>query len=133
MATHVKTLGALHLAFGAIGVIGGLFVLVFFGGLAGLVGMTDRSGGAAVAIPILGGIGGIVFVVALVLSLPSLIAGIGLLQFRSWARIVTIILSALYLFHVPFGTALGFYGLWALLSREGEQLFARPPIPAVRA
>ncbi|MBI3696140.1 MAG: hypothetical protein HY238_15045, partial [Acidobacteria bacterium] len=61
-------------------------------------------------------------------GLPSLIAGIGLLKLRPWARILTIVLSAIDLIHVPFGTALGLYGLWALLSKEGEQLFARPQV-----
>ncbi|MBI3665163.1 MAG: hypothetical protein HY236_02890 [Acidobacteria bacterium] len=127
MASHVRILGALHIVFGALGIMAGVLVLLFFGGLAGVIGMTDTSGDARLAIPILGGIGGIIFIIALVLSLPSLIAGIGLLKFRSWARVLTIILSVLDLFHVPFGTALGFYGLWVLLSRETEQLFVRWP------
>jgi len=54
-----------------------------------------------------------------------LIAGIGLLQFQPWARVLTIVLSVLYLIHVPFGTALGVYGLWALLSQDSERLFRR--------
>ena len=54
---------------------------------------------------------GLLLLLALILSLPCLIAGLGLLGFRSWARILTIILSVIALFHVPVGTALGFYGL----------------------
>jgi hypothetical protein len=53
MHTHIKVLGILHIVFGFCGVLIGLFVLLFFGGLAGLIGMTDNSEGAFVAIPIL--------------------------------------------------------------------------------
>ena len=69
--------------------------------------MTDHTQDSLVAIPILGGIGGILAVIVLVVSLPGLIGGIGLLQFKPWARILAIILSALDLFNIPFGTALG--------------------------
>ncbi len=67
----------------------------------------------------------------LVLSLPGLIIGIGLVQFRPWARLAGIILSALDLLGFPFHTALGIYGLWVLLNRETEQMFGVPPVRAV--
>ncbi len=132
MATHVKVLGALHLVFGSLGVIGALIALLIFGGLAGIVGM-DHDADARISIPILGAIGGFIFIILLIISLPSIIAGIGLLQFRPWARILTLIISAIDLLHVPFGTILGFYGFWVLLSREGEQLFARPSATPARS
>ena len=123
METHVKTLGILHIVFGSLGVLAALAILLIFGGIAGLVNATSHLEDANVASPILGIIGGIVFVALLVISLPGLIAGIGLLEFRPWARILTIILSVIDLIHVPFGTALGVYGLWVLLSQGTEQLF----------
>jgi hypothetical protein len=123
MESHVKTLGILHIVFGALGVLVAVGLLVLFGGIAGLVGATDRTGDAHIAIPILGGIGALVFVIVLALSLPGLIAGIGLLQFRPWARILTIVLSFFDLIHVPLGTALGIYGLWVLFSPDSERLF----------
>jgi hypothetical protein len=78
-----------------------------------------------------GAIGAIIFLAVLVLSLPGLIIGIGLLQFRPWARIGGIVLSALDLFGFPFHTALGIYGLWVLLNRETEQMFGVPPARVV--
>lgn len=123
MDTHIKILGILHIVFGAFGLLAGLFVMVLFGGIAGLVGAAGGGGDSLIAIPILGGIGALVLMIALVLSLPGLIAGIGLLKFRPWARVLMIILSVLHLLNFPFGTALGVYGLWALLSVEGQRLF----------
>lgn len=128
MQSHVKVLAILHIIFGAFGVLAGLGVFAFFGGLAGLVGMNAGGDEAAIAIPILGGIGGLILFISLVLSVPSLIAGVGLLSFRPWARILTIVLSVLELLHVPFGTILGFYGLWVLFSREGAALFEPRPV-----
>lgn len=123
MATHVRILGILHIVLGLMGLLFALVVLLIFGGIAGVVGMTGQGPEAQVAVPILAAIGTFVFFVLLILSLPGIIAGIGLLQFRPWARILTIILSAFELMSVPFGTAVGVYGFWVLLSKEGEELF----------
>jgi hypothetical protein len=125
MATHVKVLGLIYTVFGALGILGAIIVLVLFGGLAGLAGSTGQAD-ARIAVPVLGGIGGLIFLAILVFSLPGLIAGIGLLQLRPWARMLGVVVSALNLMNVPFGTALGIYGLWALLNRETEQLFVSP-------
>ena len=128
MDSHVKTLGWLHIVFGSFGVLAGLGIFAFFGSLAALVGITEHTDDKLVAIPILGGLGGIIFIIALIFSLPSLIAGFGLLNYKPWARILSIVLSALDLFHVPFGTALGVYGLWVLLNPQTEAMFQNAPL-----
>ncbi|HLY18940.1 MAG TPA: hypothetical protein VKR61_17035 [Bryobacteraceae bacterium] len=125
METHVKTLAVLHIVFGGFGLLVAVGMLMLFGGIAGLIGASDYSGDAHLSIPIVGGIGALIFFVLLMLSLPGIIAGLGLLQFRPWARILTIVLSVIDLIHVPFGTALGIYGLWVLLSQGTERLFQR--------
>ncbi len=126
MLTHVKVLGVLHIIFGALGLLAALVLLFLFGGLAGLIQTADQSGDSFVGAGVLGLIGLIVFIVLLVLSLPGLIAGIGLLNLRPWARVLGIVISALDLLHVPLGTALGIYGLWVLLSNQTEALFRNP-------
>jgi hypothetical protein len=60
------------------------------------------------------------------LSIPSIFAGVGLLSYKPWARILTLVVSGFDLINIPFGTALGFYGFWVLLSREGTALFEQP-------
>jgi hypothetical protein len=57
------------------------------------------------------------------LSLPGLAAGIGLLKYQNWARILNLILSVLDLFAVPVGTLVGVYSIWVLAQRETEALF----------
>lgn len=130
MAQHVKILGILHIVFGAMGVLGAVTVLLIFGGISAVVGVGAHSTDSLAAVPIIGAIGGFIFILVLALSLPGLIAGIGLLQLRPWARMLTLILSAFDLLSVPFGTALGIYGFWVLLNREAELMFA--PAPPVR-
>jgi hypothetical protein len=130
MQGHVKILAVLHIVLGSLGALAGLGFLLFFGGIAGLVGMkaVPEDPDSIVAIPILITIGGAICAIALVLAAPSIIAGIGLLKFRPWARVLTIILSAMHLLNVPLGTAVGIYGLWVLLSRDTEPMFhAYPP------
>lgn len=57
-----------------------------------------------------------------VIGIPSLIAGIGLLKRKGWARILAIILAILALTSFPFGTAAGVYTLWTLTQKETERL-----------
>lgn len=123
MRQHVSILGTLYMVFSGLGILAAFAALMLFGGIAGLVRMSDDPD-AAVAVPILGIIGIFVFFLTLVISIPGLIVGFGLVKFRPWARVLGIVLSALNLLNFPFGTALGAYGLWALLNAETESLFA---------
>jgi len=129
MLSHVRLVAWLNIIWGGLIALAGLIVLLIFGGIAGIIGATGRDSDSVAAIPILGTIGFAIFIGLLILALPSLAGGIGLLQLKPWARIVVIILSALHLFAVPFGTALGIYGLWALLKPETEALFQRQQMP----
>jgi hypothetical protein len=124
MADHVRILAVLNIIFGAIGLFIALIILAIFGGIAGMIGVAAQQPDAQIAMPLLGIIGAAIFVFVLALSLPGIIAGIGLLKFQPWARILTIVLSALNLLNVPIGTALGVYGLWVLLHQDTERLFA---------
>ena len=122
MDTHVKVLGALQIALGALGLFGALILVVVFGGAAGIAGASDDPR-TQVALPIIG-LTGIALVSFLVLlSLPSVITGIGLLRLRPWARIAGIVLSIIGLMMIPFGTIVGVYGVWVLFSKDTERLF----------
>jgi len=123
---HVKVLAILHIVVSALGLLAALVILAVFGGLAGIARISDHSDNGLIAGGVLGLIGAIIVIVVMIISLPGLIAGIGLLSFQPWARILTIILSALELPGFPLHTALGIYGLWVLLSNEGTALFQRP-------
>ncbi len=123
MDTHVKVLGIMHIVLGGLGVLVALGIFAMFGGIAGIIGATAESGDAAVALPLIGLIGSIVVVVILLLSIPGIIVGLGLLKLQPWARLFGIILSVISLINFPIGTVLGVYGLWVLLTPETQPLF----------
>ena len=124
MKQQVSILGVLYIAFGVLGMVAAVGMLVLLGGAAGIVSMvSEQEPDAAVAVPILGVLAVVIFSVIAVLSIPGLVVGIGLVKFKSWARIGGLILSALNLLNFPFGTALGIYGLWVLLNKETEAAF----------
>ena len=123
MQTHVKVLAVLFIVFSALLLMAALAIMVVFGGAAGIVGTAAEGEDAAVALPIIGLTGTLVTTFLLVLALPGLVAGFGLLSMRPWARILGIVLCALNLIQIPLGTILGAYGLWVLLNKETERLF----------
>jgi len=122
MDIHVKVLGALQIAFGAIGLLFAVLMVFIFGGAAGIVGASGDPH-ASIAVPIIGLTGMALVGFVTITSLPSLVVGVGLLKFRPRARIAGIVLSLVVLVMVPFGTIIGVYGLWVLFSKDAERLF----------
>ena len=54
----------------------------------------------------------------MILSIPNIIGGIALYKRQVWGRIIALVLCFLSLISIPFGTALGIYGIWVLLNEE---------------
>ena len=131
METHVRLLAAIQIGFGALGILAALIVMLVFGGAAGLVGTLGvaEDPDAMIAIPIITIVGIAIVGLIVLLSVPCIIAGIGLLKFRPWARTLTTILSVIDLVNVPIGTIIGVYGLWVTLSAETDPLFQRQAPP----
>jgi hypothetical protein len=113
---HVTVVAALRIGFGALGLLIGLtaFVLIVGGGL--ISGDRDAITITSIVGTVIGG-----FLAAL--SIPNILAGAGLLRFKAWARILTLILAALDLANVPVGTLLGVYTIWVLMQDQAEDLF----------
>lgn len=118
MEEHVTILGALYIAFNALGIVVACIVFMVLSS-SGLIS------GEAEAIAITSGVGFFVAIVIIIFCAPGLIAGIGLLKHYAWARILTLILGCLNLVNIPFGTILGVYTIWVLMKEETAQLFTR--------
>jgi len=126
METHLKIIAILHIILGGMAIFAAITLMLFMGVAAGILGASNPSGDVGGwAIPIFGGIGGLIFLALILLWLPGLIGGIGLLRLAPWSRVFMIVISALDLLGVPFGTALGIYGIWALTRPESEALLSR--------
>ncbi len=120
MDTHVRLTGILWIAWGALGIIVGFVVLMIL--LS--IGVFSQTQTQEPVLPILSMIGLAIAAITSILSLPSVIAGIGILKRRNWGRIIGLVLAAINLLNIPFGTALGIYTLWVLLNQESESVFS---------
>jgi hypothetical protein len=125
MDIHFKVLGWLYLVFGCLGIIGAILVFGFFSFLGRGFSHLDLPELPFGLLPFASGLGVLIAGLVLLLSLPSVMAGYGLLNYRTWARMLAIVLRAVNLIHLPFGTLLGIYGLWVLLSEKGTHSYQR--------
>jgi len=103
--THVKILGLLYILAGA---FGGIAALVFFLLMAGPTN-------AAAYGPISGYMVSGWMLLMLVVAVPSIVIGIGLLNLQRWARAGGTVIAIFELLNFPVGTALGVYALCVLL------------------
>jgi hypothetical protein len=119
MFSHFRLLGIFWIIISAFRLLGGLTVL-FVANV--VIRAVLRDVPVRNFVPALvSGVG----VFLLVGAALGFLAGWGLLQREDWSRLLTLILAFLSLLDVPFGTALGIYSIWALMSAEGERGFAR--------
>ena len=118
MEKHVNVIAALRIGFSILGLIIGILVFI----ILYIVGNTTRDHDAQVVLPIIANVLIIFFVL---MSIPGIIAGIGLFKRKEWARILTLILSVLDLVNIPLGTAIGIYSIWALVQAETVELFRK--------
>ena len=117
MKQHVTVVAALNIGLGALGVVLGMIAFVVLVGIGLLSGDAD-------ALPILTFIAVIAAGFLLIISVPDIIGGIGLVKRQSWARILVLILSVLKLINFPLGTIVGVYSIWVLMQDEAVQLLS---------
>ena len=119
MESHVKAVGIIHIAFSVLGITMAVVVFTVFNLVAKMPDIDQE------AIRILQTIGIAVPWFIMVLSLPGIVGGIGLLKYQGWARILVLILSFLDLLNFPIGTAVGIYAIWVLFDKRTEKLFLK--------
>jgi hypothetical protein len=118
MRKHTQIVAALHIALGALSLLGAIAVFVVFG----IAGSIVVSQGEHQAAGILGIIAIALGIFLAALALPGIIGGWALFSGRSWGRPLVLVLGALHLINFPLGTALGIYTFWALLHEPVAQL-----------
>lgn len=119
MRTHITILGWLQVALGLFDL---LIALIAFGVLAGL-GMLGGLSGEPISFIVGGVVGTVVGGFVALTALPNILAGVGLLAHRNWARVLALILGALNLLKFPYGTVLGVYTFWVLLNDRAKLVF----------
>jgi zinc-ribbon domain len=121
---HVHLLGIFWIAYSAFSLLGGAVLMIVARSIFGPRGFD--SGAPEFLYPLLSTVAGYL----LIKSIAGIVAGLGLLQHAQWGRILAIILAFLDILHVPFGTALGIYTVWALLGKGADEDYRSLPQPA---
>ena len=129
MDKHVQILGVLHIVYSSIGLLVGALLFLLFMGIGTFVGTLGESPEVVHQ-----GVPAILFIIGLVigtlfalLAIPGIIAGVGLLTRMEWGRILAIVVGFFDLLHIPFGTVLGIYTIWALMNDDAIRLFRSVP------
>lgn len=117
MDKHVTAIGILYIIYFVLSLLIALLIFTILSGSGILSGNPD-------AMAILTTVGTIVAAYILILALPALIAGIGVLKHQNWGRVLAIVIGALNLLNFPFGTALGIYTLWVMTHQNVKRQFA---------
>jgi hypothetical protein len=116
MKKHVSVVAAFRIGFGVLDILIALIVFTILVG-TGII-TNDRT-----VLGILTLIAVVVSLLLLVLGIPNIVGGIGLIGFKSWARYLILVLCVLDLFNIPVGTVAGAYGIWVLVQEETVSLF----------
>jgi hypothetical protein len=120
MELHIRVLGYLHIALGVGAALAVIIILASYGGPMGVLHMGSLDGNQTT---VEGTVWTGIWIFLLLIALPCIMAGQGLLRFQPWARPFTMVLSILNLINVPFGTAVAIYGFWAVTAPEVDPLF----------
>jgi predicted nucleic acid-binding Zn ribbon protein len=115
---HVHLLGIFWIVYSVLHGIAGVVLMILANTLFGPVGRLD-IGAPAFLQPLLSVVG----ILLIIKGIVGVAAGYGLTQRAPWARITIVVLGFLALLNVPFGTALGIYTIWVLLSPGADMQY----------
>jgi hypothetical protein len=113
---HVTILAWLYIIGHAIFFAIGVFLFILLTG----IGLAVNDPDARLVLPIVGTAVGWLLII---LGLPGLIAGYGLLTAKPWARVLALVIAILNLVNVPIGTIIGAYACWVLLQQPTREYF----------
>ncbi|MBZ5721009.1 MAG: zinc ribbon domain-containing protein [Acidobacteriia bacterium] len=116
---HLRILGTLWMIAGALFLIPSIILLLI--GSAAHFAIQGNELVRHMAPLFLNLLGGSLLVVAA----GGICVGWGLMERLPWARVTAVVLGVITLFHPPFGTALGIYTLWVLLSNDAGPQYDR--------
>lgn len=112
MESHKRVVGILYIVTGILQFIGMLLLSVLISSLIPFIADSAEENTRWVFEWIVPFINIIVAIVIVLFSIPSIIGGGALLQGKSWALTLLLILGCFKLFSFPIGTAIGIYTIW---------------------
>ena len=123
MSAHADLVGLLFIIWGVLTTLVGLSTLALGIGAVALIASAGRGGGGQVAAGITAAAFTTLAVIAIVWGIAHVVVGLPLRRRRHWSRVLALMLGSVDLLLLPYGTALGIYALWVLLSEQGKALF----------
>jgi len=124
MAAQVDFLGILFVVWGLLTALVGVSTLALGVGAAALITSAGRgTGGGQMAAGVLAVVFVVLALIAIAWGAAHVVIGVPLRRHRTWARLMALMIASVDLLLLPFGTALGVYALWVLLSEGGKELF----------
>ena len=126
MNTHVDFVGVLFIVWGLLTALIGVSTLALGVGAIAVIA-TSQSGGSQMAAGLTAGLFLALAIIAILWGVAHVVVGVPLRQHRAWARLAALVLGSVDLVLLPFGTALGIYALWTLLTERGKNCFAESP------
>ena len=119
MKKHVRILGWLQICLGVLDLLIGLAA---FGLLSGIGAVASLSDGGMAPFGIMTLIGSFAGAFMLIMALPNLIVGIGLLKnWGGWVIVAAVVLGVINLMHIPVGTAISLYTFWVAYKLYNAQ------------
>lgn len=124
MSKHVDLLAVLFIIWGLLTALVGVSTLALGVGAIAIITSAARGGeGGEFAAGVTAAVFTTLAVIAIVWGVAHVAAGIPLRRRQPWARLTALVLGSVDLILLPYGTALGVYALWVLLSEEGKNAF----------
>jgi hypothetical protein len=121
MKSHVDFLGVLFIVWGLLTVLIGVSTLALGVGAVALI--TSASRGSQVAAGLTAAAFAALALIAILWGAAHVIVGVPLRRCTPWSRMIALMLGSVDLLLLPYGSALGVYALWVLLSEPGKALF----------
>jgi hypothetical protein len=120
MKSHVTVVAGLRIALSGLGLIGVILGGFAYGFVKDFIPLHEIP---EFIVPLIDGIIIFVLITAGAVYALGIIGGIGLLSVKPWARILTIVVSALSCLNIPFGTLVGVYSIWVLMQDDTIKMF----------
>jgi hypothetical protein len=125
LIAHVDVVGVLFIVWGLLTTLVGVSTLALGVSAVALISSASRGGGGG---QVAAGVTAVVFtalaVTAIIWGVVHVAVGVPLRRRKPWARLLALMLGAVDLLLLPYGTALGIYALWVLLHEQSKSLFA---------
>ncbi len=122
---HKKILGIAHIAYGSLSLILLLILNIFFQTFWPFILDEIRASGETLPVMLFqfmtDFIGLLVWFIILLIAVPSIVGGIGLVSKKSWALKTLMVPGCLSILSFPVGTVLGIYTIWVFAESNHQE------------